>query len=180
MPDSRISGFQQNAEKSLAHLKSEFSRLQTGRANPALVEHVDVEAYGQRQPLKNLAGIGIQDARTITVQPWDRSVMQAVEKALQMADLGASPVNNGTLILISLPPMSEERRQHLKKVVGQLAEEAKISIRKHRQEAQDSVKTEKDENLKKSLQNDLQKAVDDANAKIVDTAKKKEEEIMKI
>src|SRR5207247_1274336 len=101
--------------KVLEHLKGEFSKLQTGRANASLVEHVDVEAYGTRQPLRNVAGITVQDAKTIVIQPWDKSVMQAVEKSLQQANLGVNPVNDGVVIRLTLPPMNEERRLQLKK-----------------------------------------------------------------
>jgi len=180
MLDPRLASFQANADKVLAHLRGEFSKLQTGRANAALVEHIEVEAYGSRQPMKAVAGVSVQDARTIVVQPWDRSVLQNVEKALQLANLGASPVNDGAVIRINLPPMTEERRTQLKKVVSQLAEESRISLRKHRQEAHDIIKTEKDEDVKETLLEDLQKHVDAANAAIADVSKKKEEEIMKV
>lgn len=180
MSDPRLATFQAEIQKVLQHLQNEFSKLQTGRANASLIEHVDVEAYGQRQPLRNVAGITVSDARTIVIQPWDKSVMQSVEKALQQANLGTSPVNDGTVIRINLPPMTEERRVHLKKVVSQLAEEARISVRKHRQDTHDRIKTEKDEDVKETLLEELQKTVDDANAKIAENAKKKEEEVMKV
>lgn len=180
MTDARIEVFQKETETVLHHLHNEFAKLQTGRANAALVENVEVDAYGQRQPLKAVAGISVSDAKTIVVQPWDRSIMQNVEKALQIADLGASPVNDGVAIRLNLPSMTEERRLHLKKVVNQLAEESRITVRKHRQTTQDAIKGEKDEDVKRTLTDALQKAVDDANAKILDSSKKKEEELMKI
>lgn len=179
--DPRIAAFTQEAEKVLHYLHAEFGKLQTGRATAALVESVSVEAYGQKQPLKAVAGISIQDARTIAVQPWDRSILQAVEVALQKADLGANPVNDGAMIRLSLPPMTEERRTQLKKLVGQLAEEARISIRQQRQEVQDKIKGEEaDEDAKFTLLDQLQKQVEAANAKIEESMKKKEEEVMKV
>jgi ribosome recycling factor len=180
MADLHLSQFLTATENVLSHLRGEFAKLQTGRANAALVEHIEVDAYGQKQQLRTVAGISVADARTIVIQPWDRSVIQAIEKALQQVDLGSSPVNDGVVIRINLPPMTEERRSHLKKVVSTLAEEAKITIRKHRQEAQDKIKVEKDEDVKETLLEQLQKAVDDANARITDLSKKKEEEVMKI
>ncbi|MDD4318979.1 MAG: ribosome recycling factor [Candidatus Peribacteraceae bacterium] len=180
MSDLRIATFHAEVEKVLQHLKQEFGKLQTGRANASLVEHIDVEAYGVRQQLRAIAGVSVQDARTIVIQPWDRTVLQAIEKALSLVDLGSSPVNDGVVIRITLPPMTEERRSHLKKVVSSLSEEAKITVRKHRQNALDSIKTEKDEDVKETLQKDLQKAVEEANAQIQDAAKKKEEEVMKV
>ncbi|MFA6523008.1 MAG: ribosome recycling factor [Candidatus Peribacteraceae bacterium] len=180
MADARIAAFQIEVEKALSHLKTEFSGLQTGRANAALVERVQVEAYGVKQELRAIAGISVQDGRTIVIQPWDRSVLQAIEKGLSQVDLGTSPTNDGIVIRITLPPMTEERRTHLKKMVTQLSEDARIQIRKKRQELHDSFKQEKDEDVKETLQKELQKAVDDANTKIGESAKKKEDEVMKI
>ncbi|MFA6039062.1 MAG: ribosome recycling factor [Candidatus Peribacteraceae bacterium] len=180
MADQRIASFHAEADKVLQHLKMEFSKLQTGRANAALVEHVEVDAYGVKQPLKSVAGITVQDARTIMIQPWDRSVLASVEKALRQVDTGSSPVNDGVVIRLTLPPMTEERRTNLKKIVNTLAEDARIVLRKHRQAVHDLLKTEKDEDVKETQLEALQHAVDDANAKIADAAKKKEDELMKI
>jgi ribosome recycling factor len=180
MQDPLIADFHTQVEKVLNHLKREFGSLQTGRASSALIEHIDVEAYGQRQPLKTVAGISIPDARSIIVQPWDRSILANVEKALQQANLGTSPVNDGVILRINLPPMTQERRQQLTKVVNKLAEDARISIRKHRQDVHDKIKEEKDEDVRATLQTSLQKAVDDANAKISEAAKHKEQEIMTV
>ena len=178
--DPKLTAFQSGADSVLRHLQGEFSKLQTGRANAALVEHVDVEAYGQRQPLKNLAGISVSDAKTIVIQPWDKSIFGNVEKALQQANVGANPVNDGTVIRLSLPPMTEERRTQMKKIVSTLAEEARISVRKHRQEAHDKIKEEKDEDVRSTLVEELQKLTDKANESIAAAAKSKEEELMKV
>jgi len=178
--DPRISTFVADIENVLAHLHQEFSKLQTGRANAALVEHATVDAYGQKQELRAVAGVSVSDARTIVVQAWDRTILGNIEKALQQLDLGASPVNDGNVIRINLPPMTEDRRTQLTKVVGKLAEDARITVRKHRQDAQDAIKQEKDEDVRETLLGDLQKAVDDANAKIADVATKKEDEVMKV
>lgn len=180
MTDAVISRFQQEAEKILTYLHGEFSKLQTGRASAALIEHVEVEAYGQRQPLRTVAGITVADARSIVIQAWDRSILQNIEKALQQGNLGTSPVNDGTVIRLNLPPMTEERRKQLTKVVSQLAEEARISIRKARQDIHDTIKREKEEDVRETLIERLQKSVDEANAKIAESAKKKEEEIMTV
>ena len=180
MNDPRVAQFRASAESVIQFLLNEYSKLQTGRANAALIENVDVEAYGQRQPLKSLAGISVTDARSIAVQPWDRSVLANVEKALQAGNVGANPVNDGVLIRLNFQPMTEERRLQLAKVVHQLAEEARISIRKHRQEAHDAIKPEKDEDVRETLLEQLQKDVDEFNGKIAETAKKKEQEIMTV
>lgn len=180
MADARIAAFQKEVERILQFLQGEYAKLQTGRANPAIVENVDVEAYGQRVALKTVAGVSVADARCIVVQPWDKSLLGPVEKALQIANVGANPVNDGLSIRLNLPPMTEERRKDLVKIVHKLAEEGRISIRQVRQHAHDKIKEEKDEDVKRTLEGTLQKEVDAANTKIDDVRKKKEEEIMKI
>ncbi|TSC59045.1 MAG: putative ribosome recycling factor [Candidatus Peregrinibacteria bacterium Greene0416_19] len=180
MHDPRIATFLTEVDRVVQHLHAEFSKLQTGRANASLVEHVEVDAYGARQPLRNIAGVTVSDARTIVIQAWDRSVLQNVEKALQQANLGTNPVNDGSAIRINLPPMTEERRSQLKKIVSQLAEEARIAVRKHRQVAQDHIRGEMDEDVRETLMETLQKGVDETNATIADSARRKEEEVMKV
>lgn len=181
MTDPRISTFTAEVAKVMHYLHSEYAKLQTGQANAAIIENVMVDAYGQKQPLKAVAGISVQDGRTLVVQPWDKSVMQAVDTALQKADLGTSPVNDGTVIRINLPPMTEERRLQLKKIVAQQAEEARISIRQQRQTAHDKIKNEEsDEDVRYTLLDSLQKEVDKANAEVEETMKKKEEEVMTV
>lgn len=180
MSDPRISSFTADFAKILQHLHGEFGKLQTGRANAALVEHIEAESYGQRMPLKAVASISVQDAKTIVIQPWDKSVLQSIEKAIQIANIGVNPVNDGTLIRLVLPPMTTERREQLKKIVHTLSEEARISVRQARQKALDAIKQDPNETLRKSLENQLQKEVDAANGKIDDARKAKEEEVMKI
>ncbi|OIO54882.1 ribosome recycling factor [Candidatus Peregrinibacteria bacterium CG1_02_54_53] len=181
MSSPRVAVFNAEAEKVLHFLQTEFSKLQTGRASAALVEHIDVEAYGHHQQLRTLAGISVQDARTIVIQPWDRSVMSNIEKALQVADLGSSPVNDGQVIRISLPLMTEDRRKELTKLVQKLAEEAKITVRQHRQAILDKIKNEeKDEDVRYTQQDELQKLVDKTNQSIEELRKKKEEEVMTV
>ncbi|MFA7681628.1 MAG: ribosome recycling factor [Candidatus Peribacteraceae bacterium] len=181
MADARMESLKKEIEKIMEFLHSEFSKLQTGRANASLVEHVEVEAYGQRQPLKTLAGITVEDARTIVVQPWDRSILASVDRALQMAELGTSPSNDGVIIRIVLPPMTEERRAQMKKIVHQYAEEARISVRQQRQAMQDKIKEEeKDEDARYTALEHLEKAVKEANEKIEESMKKKEEEVMTV
>ncbi len=180
--DPQLSALQAGLQKTIDHLKSECAKLQTGRASPALVENVSVEAYGQMQPLKAVAGVAIQDAKTIVVQPWDKSIIGSVEKALIKADLGTMPTNEGSQIRIVLPPMTEERRKNLVKIVKELAEEAKIAARQHRQEFHTNLKkvTGRSEDEHRTFEEAVQKAVDGANREIEELAKKKEEEVMKI
>lgn len=173
---------QLHLKSTIEHLKTEYARLQTGRASAAVVEHVQVDAYGQMQPLKAIAGISIQDARTIVVQPWDRGIIGNIEKALQQGNLGTNPVNDGTVLRIILPPMTEERRKSLVKTVHALAEEAKISVRQQRQQVHTNVKKDKsrseDEHFR--LEKQAQELVDRTNAEIGELAKRKEQEMMTV
>ena len=179
--DPRLTVFQQSAEKVFAHLLTEFSRLQTGRASAALVEHVTVDAYGQKQPMKAVAGISIGDSKTIVIQPWDHSIMGDIERALQVGDLGASVQNDGSVIRVILPAMNQERREQLVKVVAKLSEEAKISLRQQRQTVHDKIKSEeKDEDQRFTLLEFIDKATKDMNGKIDEAKKQKEEELMKV
>lgn len=181
MPSPRVAAFSAESDKVLKFLQTEFSKLQTGRASASLVDHLEVEAYGHRNPLKSVAGIAVQDARTIVVQPWDRGILSNVERALQMVNLGTSPVNDGVVLRINLPPMTEERRRELTKVVQKLAEEAKITLRQHRQAVLDKIKNEeKDEDARFTQQDELQKLVDQANASVEELRKKKEQEVMTV
>jgi ribosome recycling factor len=181
MPHPRLVTFAAETDKVVKFLLAEFSKLQTGRANAALVEHVEVEAYGHRQQLRTLGGITVQDARTIVIQPWDKSILTNVEKALQTANIGCNPMNDGNVIRLNLPQMTEDRRKDLTKVVHKLAEEAKVSVRQQRQAVLDKIKTEeKDEDARYTQQEELQKIVEKANAQIEDVKKKKETEIMTV
>lgn len=176
---------QTDFQKSLDHLNDEYGKLQTGRASPALVEHLIVEAYGSNQPLKNLAGVSVPDGRTVQIQPWDRGILHAIEKAIQNSDLNLNPVNNGVCVILNIPPLTEERRRDLVKVVNRLAEEAKISLRNLRHDLlalfkrmeHDSEMTEDDV---KGAEKDLQEIIDKFNKQVEEMARKKEEVIMTV
>jgi len=180
MPHPSLLSFDQQTKKNIDHLHQEFSKLQTGRANASVVEHIPVEAYGQRMELKAIASIGVQDARSMVIQPWDRSVLGAVEKALMQANIGVTPVNDGVVIRLNFPAMTEERRIQFKKIIGQLAEQTKIKVRQDRQIAHDQIKQLPEEDEKERLQKELQKLVDEVNKKIEESARKKEQEVMTI
>ena len=119
----------------IASLKQELSGLRTGRASSALLEHVQVEAYGNHMPLNQLATISVPEPRLLTIQPWDKGLLKAVEKAILASDLGLTPSNDGNLIRIPLPPLNEERRRELVKVVHKFAEEGRVAIRHARTES---------------------------------------------
>lgn len=180
MHHPHLEQFHEGVKKTLEHLLQEFGKLQTGRANASLVDHISVEAYGQRMELKAVASISVQDARSIVLQPWDKAVLGAVEKAIQTANIGVNPVNDGSVVRLNFPPMNEERRVQIKKIVSQLAEAAKISIRQERQKSHDAIKEIPDENEKERLLKDLQKMVDEANASVDSAAKKKEQDVMTV
>lgn len=181
MSDTRVESFKQEVEKVFTYLHGEYAKLQTGRANAALVEMISIDAYDQMQPLKGVAGVSVQDARTIVIQPWDTAILKNIETALTAADLGVSPVNDGSVIRLSLPPMTEERRTQLTKVVHSLAEDARISVRQLRQTAHDNIKDEeKDEDVRYTSLENLEKAVKEANEKIEASKKAKDEEVMTV
>jgi len=185
MPDQIIAGAKAGMQKALDHLHEQFMKLQTGRAHPGLVEGIMVESYGTMMPLKGLATISIPEAKQIAIQPWSRDQLSAIEKAIIASNLGFNPRNDGVLIRIILPPLTEERRKELTKIVHQYAEEARIVIRNLRHEALNHLKTmekekEISEDLLSGMEKELQKVVDDFNKKVEDTAKQKEKDVMTV
>lgn len=172
-------------EKALEHLKEEYSRIQAGRANPSLVEGLMVESYGTQQPIKAVASITVPDPKTLQIQPWDKSMIAAIEKAIHDSDLSLNPVNNGAAVILNIPPLTEERRTELAKVVKQLSEEAKISIRNSRQTAHTRFKEaegagEITEDDKYGAEKRLQEVVDEYNGKVDEMEKGKSEGIMTV
>ena len=169
----------------LEHLEKEAAKLRTGRANPSLVEDLEVENYGVMTPIKQVANISTPEARQLLVQPWDKSSLEAVEKVITEADLGANISNDGIAVRVAFPPMTEENRVDLVKVLNQKAEEARVTVRNVREEIWKEIQKEEKEG---SLTEDekftgkdaLQEVVDEYNKKIEDMRKKKEEEIMTI
>lgn len=127
-------------EKSLSHLESELSKVRAGKANPAMLEPVMVDYYGSKVPLSNAANVNTQDARTIIIQPWEKSMLTPIEKAIQAANLGFNPQNDGVIIRIIVPPLTEERRKDLVKTAKSYGEDAKIAIRTIRKESMEKVK----------------------------------------
>lgn len=176
---------QQSFHKTIDHLQEEFRRLQFGRASTNLVENIQVEAYSTRQPLKTLAGIGVLDSRTIQIQPWDITLLAPIEKAIRISELGLNPVNDGKLIRIPIPALTEERRRDLTKLLHSNAEDARISIRSARHDAHSHLKQleEKHEISEDDLhraEKHLQEKVDVVNKEIDLIVKKKEEDIMTV
>ena len=184
MPN-RIDEHKQEFQTALDYFQRELSSIRTGRASAALVENVRVEAYGQNMDLKSVASITIPDAKTIQIEPWDKSVVKEVEKALIDANLGMSPNVAGTVIRMIMPPMTEENRKQMAKAVRQKEEQAKIQVRNVREKIKTAVQNdEKDkaigEDDKRRQLEQLDKAVADWNGKIEAAANEKEKEIMTV
>ena len=168
---------------SVVHLKDGFKKLQIGRANPALVENIMVEAYGGTQPLKAIGNIALLDPTTLTIQPWDKGLLTAIEKAIVKNLPGMNPMNNGMSVLLKMPPLTEERRADVAKQVKSLGEDAKISVRTARQDTISEFKKMKEDKLLSEdelfrAEKQVQVAVDDAHKQIADAVESKEKDIM--
>ncbi|GAB3794802.1 ribosome recycling factor [Virgibacillus kimchii] len=163
-----------------------FSRnlatVRAGRANPSLLDSVHVDYYGASTPLNQLASVGAPEARLLVITPYDKSALSDIEKAIQKADLGLSPSNDGNVIRINIPALTEDRRKELVKVVGKYAEESRVQVRNVRREANDQLKKNADlaEDELRSAQDEVQKITDDHIRQVDELAKNKEKEIMEV
>lgn len=180
-----LANLQQELHKAINHLQLELSKLQAWRANPAIVESVFVMAYGSSQPLRNVAAVSTLDAQTISIQPWDKTIIKDIEKWIADANLGLNPSNNGETIMIHIPPLTEERRRDLVKFASRLAEDGKVWIRTVRQDYKKKIDTAKagkeiSEDEAKTYEATLQKDVDNAIKEVETLMKKKEEDVMKV
>jgi len=172
-------------QKSIELLRHELTNIRTGRATPALVEHIKVEYAGVPTPLNQLAGVSVPGARLLVIQPWDRSSIHSIEKAILKSDLGLTPINDGHVIRLNIPPLTEERRQELVKVVRKRVEEKKIVIRNLRREAMDELKgLEKNKDISqdehKHAQIQIQKLTDSAIADAEQVGRDKEAELTEV
>lgn len=172
-------------QKALEHTFNEFASLHTGKANPALVDSVTVEAYGSQMKLLECAAITTPDARTIRIEPWDKSILKAVEKGIQQANLGLNPVVDGHVVRCPIPELTKERRKELAKVASGQAEDGRVGVRAARRDAMDALKkAQKDgeiteDDLKRD-EKEIQKLTDDFTKQINDALKEKEAELMKV
>ncbi|MBI5742745.1 MAG: ribosome recycling factor [Candidatus Niyogibacteria bacterium] len=160
----------------------EIGALRAGRATPMLVEDIEVESYGTRTPLKHVAAIGVEDAKTITLKPWDKGMIPAIEAGIRASGIGLQPITDKDIVRVRLPELTEERRNLLKKTLKEKLEEAKIALRRSRDEVWSDVQEkerggELTEDDKFRLKDEIQKKIDAAGAKLDELAKKKEEEI---
>lgn len=165
----------------LKHLEKQFVNIRAGKASPAMVGSVMVEYYGSPTPLSQVANVSTPDGMTITIQPWEKGLIQQIEKGIHLANLGFNPMNNGESVIINVPPLTEERRRELAKQAKAEAEEAKIGVRNDRKNANNEIKElEVSEDMKKNLEIDVQKMTDLHIAKIEEILAKKEKEIMTV
>jgi ribosome recycling factor len=178
----KLADVEDHMQKSVEATQRSFNTIRTGRANVSLLDRIVVEYYGAPTPLRSLANIGTPDASTITVQPFDRSSLNLIEKAISLSDLGLTPNNDGVVIRLNIPPLTSDRRKELVKTAAKLAEEGKISIRNIRRDAVDSVKkqgksSELPEDEVKDLQDKIQKLTDKYISKVDGLLAEKEKDI---
>jgi ribosome recycling factor len=165
----------------ITHLEKAFVKIRAGKANPVMLSTVQVDYYGSLTPLSQVANVNTPDARTLSVQPWEKAILPEIEKAIINSNLGFNPMNNGDLIIISVPPLTEERRRDLVKQAKAESEDAKISVRSARQEANKELKKiEISEDVLKDAEADVQELTNSFITKIDDALKLKESEIMKV
>ena len=171
--------------KSVEALKTELSKVRTGRAHPSLLDHLTVSYYGSPTPLNQVANVNVEDARTLSIQPWEQTMVQAVEKAIMESDLGLNPNTAGTVIRVPMPPLTEERRKSLIKVVRQEAEQSRVAVRNVRRDGNSDLKglvkekliSEDDERRGQEI---IQKLTDQHVKEIDEILAKKEEDLMTI
>ena len=184
MPQSIKKNAEERMDKTLQALRRDLATLRAGRASPALLEKVQAEYYGAMMPVNQLGSITTPDPRTLVIQPWDKSALAAIERAILKSDLGLTPVNDGEVIRISIPPLTEERRMELVKSTRKLGEEAKVAIRNIRRDANDEIKkkekSEISEDESRRHQEDIQKLTDRFIAEIDKMLAAKEKEITEL
>ena len=171
----------ESMDGAIVHLEKEFMKIRAGKASPSMLSNVKVDYYGSQTPLSQVANINTPDARTISVQPWEKSMLQEIEKAIMVANLGFNPMNNGDFVIINVPPLTEERRRDLVKQAKAEAEDAKVSVRTARQDANKEIRElDISEDLQKNAETDVQELTDTYTKRIDAFLDKKEVEIMKV
>ena len=172
-------------DKVIDNLNTKFSEVRAGRANPTILNRINVEYYGQPTPLNQVASISVPEPRLIVIQPWDKSLLSNITKEIEKADIGINPMNDGNVIRLSFPELTEDRRKELAKEINKMAEEAKVAIRNVRRdymdEAKDALKaSEITEDEERNLEDKIQKATDKYVTQIDEMTEKKESEIMTV
>ena len=185
MVNQTLLNIEEKMQKTIEGLKRELATIRTGRATPGLIEHIKIEYAGVLVPLNQVAGISAPEARLLIIQPWDKASIRSIEKAILTSDLGLNPINDGNVIRINIPPLSEERRQELIKVVRRRVEERRVALRNLRREAMDAQKAlEKNKDISqdehKRALNQLQKLIDSFIAEAEKTGRDKETELIQV
>lgn len=183
--ESQLKQAEDKMHKALIATRDEFGMIRTGRASPQLLERIDVDYYGTKTPLSQIAGISVPEARLLVISPYDKNALGAIEKAILASDLGINPSNDGTLIRLSFPPLTEERRKELTKVVRERAEEGKVAVRNVRRHSKDEMeKLQKGGHLSeddlKRAEKELQKLTDHHVAEIEQMFSHKEKELLEV
>lgn len=183
--DTLIKHTGEKMEKTVQHLETEFSEIRAGRANPAVLDKVRVDYYGAPTAINQIAAVSVTEARTLVIQPWDTSVLRKIEKAIQTSDIGINPQNDGKIIRMIFPPLTEDRRKEIVKEIAKMGEDAKVAVRSVRREAMEKLKTmkKKSEITEDDQKNGEKKIQDitDKNIKTIDSlTEKKQKQIMEI
>jgi len=183
--NTSLDDMRKRMEKTVKNFKEELAHVRTSRASIALLEGIKVDCYGTKMPITQVATINVVEGRMLVIQPWDPNLVKEIEKAIQKSDLGINPTSDGKTIKIVIPPLSEERRKELVKVVGKMAEEARIAIRNIRRDTLDKFKSAKkkgeiSEDDYKQLEKKVQKSTDEFIKKIDQLLKEKEKEILTV
>lgn len=180
-----LNNAKERMEKTMKVLASDFAAIRAGRANPAVLDRISVDYYGTPTPIQQMAAVSVSDARILVIQPWDKSSLKAIEKAIQASDLGINPANDGSVIRLAFPQLTEERRKELSKDIKKLGEESKVAIRAIRRDANEKVKTMKKngdltEDDVKLFDKDIQKLTDKYIENVDSAVAAKEKEIMTV
>lgn len=183
--NAMVKTYEERMKKTVEALTTEYAAIRAGRANPAVLNKIFVDYYGTATPLNQMAAISVSQATTLVIQPWDKSSLKAIEKAINMSDIGINPNNDGSVIRLAFPPMTSERRKEICKDISKYSEEAKVSVRNVRRDANDAFKAAKKNNEiteddLKGLEKDVQDITDKYCKEIDSLASAKEKEIMEL
>ncbi|MBQ8134473.1 MAG: ribosome recycling factor [Clostridia bacterium] len=180
-----IKGTDEKMTKSVNHLETEFAEIRAGRANPSVLDKIRVDYYGSPTPINQVAAVSVTEARTLIIQPWDTSLLRGIEKAIQTSDIGINPQNDGKVIRMIFPPLTEDRRKEIVKEIAKMGEEAKVAVRSIRREAMDKLKAMKKsgditEDDQKHGEKKIQDITDNHIKTIDSLTEKKQKQIMEI
>ncbi|MBR5015966.1 MAG: ribosome recycling factor [Clostridia bacterium] len=183
--DAVIAKTEERMEKAITSLKNDYAQIRAGRANPAVLDRVQIDYYGVPTPIQQVAAVSIAEARILVIQPWDKQMIQPIEKAIQASDIGINPQNDGNVIRLMFPALTEDRRKEIAKDISKRAEEAKVAVRNIRRDGMDDIKKLKKDNAiteddQKDGEEKIQKATDKKIKEIDEIASAKEKEVMSV